>query len=207
MLRWHGAELDRVLNAGHAELHRSVAARFGSMTGWVWLPEVTFSVFGERGVIDILAWHAETRSLLIIEFKTELVDPQELVATMHRRVRLGPKIAAEHDWHPLTVSAWVIVRDTSTDRRRLAVHAGLLRTAFPADGRSMRSWLLHPKGRTSALSFWSDVSPGGLSQVPGRVRRVRKPGSRSTSASLSVAPVSDGASRAGRPGVAPRSAT
>ena len=160
-LRWQGAELDRILNAAHGQLHESVARHLGALPGWVWLPEVTFSHFGERGVIDILAWHAETRSLLIIELKTELVDPQELVATMHRRVRLGSQIAAQHGWQPATVSAWVIVGDTSTERRRLRAHATLLRTAFPAEGRAMRGWLMRPRGRISALSFWSDVTAGG----------------------------------------------
>jgi transcriptional regulator with XRE-family HTH domain len=165
--RWHGADLDRVLNAAHAELHESVAAYLSDLDGWTWLPEVTFAHYGERGVIDILAWHPETRSLLIIELKTELADPQELVATMHRRVRLGREIARNQGWDPATVSAWVIVRDTSTERRRLARHAHLLRTAFPAEGRTIRGWLVRPRGRVSGLSFWSDVSPGGTRQKRG----------------------------------------
>jgi hypothetical protein len=58
-------------------------------------PDASFSIYGERGVVDIVAWHAASRSLLIIELKTLLVDPQELVATMDRRVRLGGQIACE----------------------------------------------------------------------------------------------------------------
>lgn len=173
--RWRGGELDRVVNAAHADMHESVAQRLASLAGWVWLPEVTFAHFGERGVIDILAWHAATRSLLIIELKSELVDPQDLVATMHRRVRLGHVIARQQGWRPATASAWVIVNDTSTERRRLARHDSLLRTAFPADGRLIRSWLLRPRGRISALSFWSNVTPGGVSEVRGHIQRVRGP--------------------------------
>lgn len=171
--RWQGAEVDRVLHSAHAELHESVAVVLGEIGGWVWRSEVTFSHFGERGVIDILAWHAETRSLLIIELKTELVDPQELVATMHRRVRLGRTIASEQGWDPATVSAWVVVRDTTTERRRLKRHGGLLRAAFPAEGRTMRAWLRQPRRAVSALSFWSIVTPGGASEIQGPVRRVR----------------------------------
>jgi hypothetical protein len=134
---------------------------------------VTFSHFGERGVIDILAWHAETRSLLIVELKTELVDPQGLVATMHRRVRLGPKIAAEQGWRPVTISSWVIVRSSRTEKRRLRQHQAILRHAFPADGRSMRRWMPRPQGSIAALSFWTDVTPGGLRHATRPVRRVR----------------------------------
>ena len=172
-VRWQGAETDRVLHSAHAELHESVAVALGGIGGWVWHAEVTFSHFGERGVIDILAWHAETRSLLIIELKTELVAPQELVATMHRRVRLGPTIARQHGWDPTTVSAWVVVRDTTTERRRLKRHRGLLRAAFPAKGRAMRGWLRQPRGAVSALSFWSNVTPGGVSELQGSAQRVR----------------------------------
>lgn len=172
-LRFQGADLDRILNAAHAELHESFASYLGTLNGWIWLPEVSFSHYGERGVIDILAWHPATRCLLIIELKTELVDPQELVAVMHRRARLGREIAAREGWEPLTISTWVVVRDTSTERRRARRHSRLLRGAFPHDGRAARSWMLRPAGRLSALSFWSYGPSGGASQAIGGVRRVR----------------------------------
>ena len=172
--RWQGAELDRVLNAAHAELHESVASYLGGLSGWVWVPEVTFAHFGERGVIDILAWHAETRSLLIIELKIELVDPQGLVATMHRRVRLGAELARQQGWQPSSVSAWVVVSKTRTEQRRLRRHEQLLRRAFPADGRAIRAWLAVPKGRISALSFWTDGTSGGVRHAYRPTKRVRR---------------------------------
>jgi transcriptional regulator with XRE-family HTH domain len=58
----HG-ELDRLLNAGHAALHEAVARHLESVPGWEHRPEVSFSIYGERGVIDILAFHAPTGSL------------------------------------------------------------------------------------------------------------------------------------------------
>lgn len=171
-LRYQGAEIGRVANEAHAELHESFAAYLESLDGWTWLGEVTFSHYGERGIIDILAWHAETRSLLIIELKTELVDPQELVAVMHRRVRLGRQIAAREGWEPASVSAWVVVRDTSTERRRARSHSRLLRGALPDDGRAARSWMLRPSGILAALSFWSYGPSGGTRKTLGRVRRI-----------------------------------
>ena len=61
VIRWHGGDLDRVANAAHAALHESIGRFLASLAGWTWLPEVTYAIYGERGVIDILAWHAETR--------------------------------------------------------------------------------------------------------------------------------------------------
>ncbi len=81
-LWWQGAELDRLIAGRHSAMHDAVARLFEDLPAWVAAPEVTFAVFGERGVIDILAWHAETRSLLVIELKTELVDVQETVGTL-----------------------------------------------------------------------------------------------------------------------------
>ena len=37
-------------------------------------PEVSFAIRGERGVIDILAWHAKPGHSLVIELKTDIVD-------------------------------------------------------------------------------------------------------------------------------------
>lgn len=175
--RWQGGDLDRVMNANHAALHESLARHLESLPGWIWRPEVSFSIYGERGVVDILAWHSESRSLLIIELKTLLVDPQELTATMGRRVRLGRRIAEEQGWKPVTVSAWVVVQDGSTNRRRGAAHAGILRAAFPLDGRAMRRWLRDPVGRVSVLSFWSDVAPTPVRTTTTQTRRVRRPAS------------------------------
>jgi hypothetical protein len=174
-LRWRGGELDRVMNAGHAGLHESLAAHLSRLAGWAWLPEVSFSIYGERGIIDILAWHAASGCLLVIELKTEIVDPQRLVATMSTRVRLARRIARDHGWVPAHVAAWVVVTDTRTNRRRHAAHAGLLRRAFPSDGRAMSAWMRRPVGAISGLSFWPDVRPGSLRTDVGVSRRVRAP--------------------------------
>ena len=132
-LRWQGADLDRLLSEGHAAMHGFVGAPAGP-AGWESVAEVSFSIYGERGVIDILAWHAATRSLLIIELKTALGDPQALVGTMDRRVRLGKAIAAERGWHPLTVSAWVVFTESRTNRRHVLAHATLLEAGSPRTG-------------------------------------------------------------------------
>ena len=75
---WRGGELERVVNARHASMADVALALFEAATGWETASEVSFSVYGERGIIDIVAWHEATRTLLIVELKTELVDPQGL---------------------------------------------------------------------------------------------------------------------------------
>jgi transcriptional regulator with XRE-family HTH domain len=153
--RWRGGELDRLLNARHSQLHESVARSFLMLPHWIIEPEVSFSIYGERGVIDILAWHGASRCLLVIELKTLIVDVQALVGDVDRKRRLAREVARERGWDAATVSSWVIVTRDSTNERRIASHRTMLRAALPTDGRSMRGWLLKPAGAVRSLSMWS----------------------------------------------------
>ena len=71
--RWRGADLHRLLNARHSALAESVARFLVGSPPWLSRPEVSFSVYGERGVIDILAFHPPTGALLVIELKTDQI--------------------------------------------------------------------------------------------------------------------------------------
>jgi transcriptional regulator with XRE-family HTH domain len=150
---WRGADLDRLMNAGHAAMHEAVIEMFESLPRWELASEVSFSIYGERGVLDVLAFHAASRTALVIELKTEIIDGQGLVGTMDRRRRLAIQIAAERGWDARTVGVWVLVDDSRSNRRRLARQQRLLRLAFPTDGRAMRAWLREPRGSVAALSF------------------------------------------------------
>ena len=152
--RWRGGELDRLLNAGHSALHESVARYFVTLPGWAIEPEVSFSIYGERGVIDILAWHAQTKSLVVIELKTAIVDVQALLGDVDRKRRLAARIARDRGWQAATVSSWVIVARSATTERRIATHRTMLRAALPMDGRMMHGWLSRPDGPVRCLSMW-----------------------------------------------------
>ena len=160
VVRWRGGDLERMLGAAHSALHEEVAARLLAVSGWSLAPEASFSIYGERGVIDLLAWHEPTRSILVIELKTELVDFNELLGTLDRKARLAREVAAERGWtRASSVSVWLVVIDSSTGRRRVRDHARMVRAALPEDGRAMRRWLVQPTGRIAALSFWPNMRP------------------------------------------------
>lgn len=173
---WRGGDLDRMLNAGHAVLHEQMAVILDGLPEWQWMPEVSFAIYGERGVIDILAFHAGNGMLLIVELKTEIVDVGDLVGTMDRRRRLGRRIAAERGWDARSVSCWVVIRESATNRRRLDAHRAVLRHAFPVDGLAVRQWLRHPAPAINALSLLSDahsMSGKAKASLPKRVRMPR----------------------------------
>jgi len=175
--RWRAGDLDRLLNSGHSALHESVARAFrAELPAWILAPEVSFSIFGERGVIDILAWHPGKRALLVIELKTDLVDINELVGTFDRKRRLARQVAQSRGWDPVTISAWLIVADGRTNRRRVESHDAMLRSALPDDGRTIRRWLRDPEGVVSGLSFWTDTRRVADRPIRRPIRRVRTPG-------------------------------
>jgi transcriptional regulator with XRE-family HTH domain len=66
-VRWPGDDLDRLLNARHAAMHETMARLFRELDEWIATPEVSFSIYGERGIIDIVAWNPTRRALLIID--------------------------------------------------------------------------------------------------------------------------------------------
>ena len=179
MPRWRGGEIDRLLGAGHSAMHERLGRLLAEHAGWEHQAEVTFSIYGERGSIDILAWHRTTHALLVVELKTTIEDVHALLAQVDRYRRLAGAIARERGWEPGEISAWVVVADSRTNRRRLARHVTVLRTAFPVDGRGMRGWLRAPREAVSALSFLPADHPrnagrdGSVGSGPGGGRRTR----------------------------------
>jgi transcriptional regulator with XRE-family HTH domain len=174
--RWRGGELDRLMNAGHSALHESVARHFESLREWVVRPEATFSVYGERGAIDVLCWHAARRALLVVELKTEIVDVNELLGTLDRKRRLAGAAAREFGWRPSSVSVWLVVAAGRTNRRRIRVHRAMLANALPDDASMVKRWLANPAGSLAALSTWRvpGDQAGPRSDAPRRIRPRRE---------------------------------
>ena len=169
-----GADLPRIADAHHAAMHEDMARLFSALDGWVAVPEVTFSVYGERGSIDILAWHERSRSLLVIELKTELADLQDTVSTLDRKVRLATRIARDRGWEPASVSTWLVIADARHNRRSVEQHAAVLRSRFPSDGHALMRWLRRPVARVEGLSFLSSARSTSTGQRLAPVRRVRR---------------------------------
>lgn len=170
---WHGGDAD-ILSERHAVVAERVAARLATATGWSVVPEATFSIFGERGAIDLLGWHAASRVVLVVEIKSEIIDPAALVRQVDRYRRLAPRVASERGWDARSIGAWVAVLDTSMNRRRLIKSASILRTAFPSDGRSIGGWLDRPAGPLAALSFVAISHGVGTTRDRVPTRRVRR---------------------------------
>ena len=162
---WRGGEVARVVNERHSRLHELFAAHLARTPGWEFATEVSFSSWGERGVIDILAWHAARRVLLVIELKTEIPDPAGLIAQVDRYRRLAPGIGRERGWDATSVATWVLLAESDMNRRQLARHRVMLRNAFPLDGRTLCRWLRDPVCRGAGVG--AGVAGAGAAGVAG----------------------------------------
>jgi hypothetical protein len=163
--RSRAADLERLVSARHSALAESILAWFARLPDWLARPEVSFNVFGDRGVVDILAWHAATRSLLIIELKTAIVDIGELLGTLDRKRRRAMDIAEQFGWRPATVSVWLVVAESTTNRRRLAEHRATFRAALPQTAGRLGPGFSTRPGSYEPWLPGQIVSPGRLGQV------------------------------------------
>ncbi len=173
--RWRGGDLDRLINASHARLAQACVRRIRGTSGWEVRPEVSFSIYGERGIVDLLAWHSERRALLVIELKTAIVDVGELLGTIDRKSRLAREVAARFDWTADSTSVALVIADGRTNRRRVADHVEVFRSALPDDGRRLAAWLRRPVGSVAGLMFLPDEHPRSLGQRIATRQRVRRP--------------------------------
>jgi len=87
--------------------------------------------------------------------KTAIADVNELLGTADRKRRLAAQVAGERGWDPLTVSQWLVVADTRTNRRRVDAHMTVIRNAFPDGTWAMRRWLQRPRDTIAAMTVWA----------------------------------------------------
>jgi transcriptional regulator with XRE-family HTH domain len=174
-LRWRGGELDRLVDEGHASLVAATVDLLGR-AGWEWQVEVSFSVYGERGSIDVLAYRARERRLLVVEVKTMPASVEETLRRHDIKVRLAPSIARDRfGWNGTPAARLLVLPDAATARRRVSRHAAILRRAYPATGWDVRRWLHDPVDPRSGLLFLSPANPSGTRRISIIRQRVRSP--------------------------------
>jgi hypothetical protein len=124
--------------------------------------EVTFNEFGDRGAIDIVGLRRDLGIALIVEIKTELTAIDDAIRRIDVKERLAARIVQERfGFRPGTVARLLVVRDSATNRRRVAAHDGVLLRAFPVRGRAVRAWLGVPSDPMSGLGFFLSTSGRG----------------------------------------------
>jgi transcriptional regulator with XRE-family HTH domain len=183
-LRWRGERLDRLLDEAHAATIAVTLERLATLA-WETAVEASFSIWGERGSIDILAWHPGSRTLLVIEVKSTIPDLQATLHDLDRKVRLAPEVASRFGWTPRAVGRLLVVAESPTSRGRVRRSRAVLDVALPIRGAAVRSWLREPRGPIAGIWFLSNAGQTHA-KLPiwrrERVRPRRRPASSPTAA-------------------------
>ncbi|MEP7158895.1 MAG: XRE family transcriptional regulator [Chloroflexota bacterium] len=178
-VRYHGAAIERLLDEGHAAL---VAAflRLLHKLGWETRVEVTFNDYGERGSIDIVAWHHVRLALLVVEVKSEVGSVEGTLRPFDIKCRLAPKIVRhQFGWEPSTVGRVLILPEDRTARRIVERHRAVFDQKLPRRSRDLRRWLRNPEGTTAGIWFLTIGDRTDTKRNPSAISRVRRPRPRS----------------------------
>jgi transcriptional regulator with XRE-family HTH domain len=139
-------DLGQLRDAAHAALV-DATARLLRASGWEVAAEVEFS----GGSVDVLAWHAASRTLLVVEVKPRLDDLGATLRQLGRYERVAPTLARRWDWEPRIAGRLLIVAVGRTNRRVLETHGPTVASALPARGAEVRRWLRRPNGRLDGV--------------------------------------------------------
>ncbi len=145
--RWRGGELDRLIDSRHSSIV-GTAANVLVDDSWAAFQEVTYAVYRERGSIDLLGLQEAVAAAVVMEIKSELTSWEETQRRFDEKVRLLPKIVMERvGWRPRVVGKVIVLDDSMTNRRRIALLGAAAAQAYPDRGREIRKWLRHPTTR------------------------------------------------------------
>src|SRR6266566_7342724 len=119
-LRWNGEQLDRLLDEAHARLVELVVSSLRE-TSWKVSVEVSFSVWGERGSIDVFAFHPPTGIVLVVEIKSVVPDSQQMLHALDRKPVSPPSLRRTADGSVLVLP---VCSSSVTQPHRAAVSPG-----------------------------------------------------------------------------------
>lgn len=154
-LGWRGPEVERLLDRVHAAMVEKVVSTLTGL-GWATAPEHSFNHYGERGAVDVLAWHVARRALLVVETKSRLWDLQSTLVTLDRKRRLLPDLAAQSfGWRARTVGVVLAMPETSAHRHVVERHGATFRAAFPDRQVRVKAWLEDPDQDLRGIWFLS----------------------------------------------------
>jgi transcriptional regulator with XRE-family HTH domain len=173
-VRWRGEQLDRLMDAAHAGLQEIVVRQLRD-TGWRVEVEVTFNWYGDRGRVDAVAFHLESRTLLIVEVKVRFGDVQDTLGKLDVKTRLGPQLARQLGLpEPARVVPCLVVTEGRSARRTVAEHEQLF-ARFNLRGRAARRWLAGPiDERVTGLLVFEPLPNSHTATNRQRIR-LRKP--------------------------------
>jgi transcriptional regulator with XRE-family HTH domain len=154
LVDWRGPALDRLMDADHARVVGIAAERL-RRDHWEVRVETSYSVYGERGSIDLFAAKPEADAVVIEEVKTSLASIEATLRKLDEKARLvrGSLCRETFDFVPRRMARILVLPDDTTARRAVARHADVFEVALPARGAQVRRWLREPSGDLAGILF------------------------------------------------------
>lgn len=179
-LRWQGEQLDRLMDSGHAAIQQSVAELLTSLA-WTVRVEVSFNHYGDRGRVDVLAFHPILHILPVVEIKSALGDLQETLGRLDVKERIGRRLAHDLGWHEVrAVMPALVIGESRLARRTVASHDALF-ARYRLRGRAARAWLQHPTQSVPTGLLWFANRPDSHQATIRRGQQApKRPDSRGT---------------------------
>lgn len=176
-VRGRAGEDERLLDALHADLVRAIG-EYLAARGWTCSFEVTYSHYGERGSIDVLAVRGD--AVLVVEVKSELTSLEATLRKLDEKVRLAGQIVFERTGkRPTVVGRLLVLPDSTATRDRVAKHALVLDRSLPGRSLQLREWLRQPSASFAGIHFVRFTDRGGTTRrAPGPKRRIRSASAR-----------------------------
>jgi transcriptional regulator with XRE-family HTH domain len=174
-VRGRGAQIDQLIDEEHSAMVNAVVVRL-TQEGWETMIEFSFNDYGDRGSVDVLAWHARHQALLVIETKSRLADLQETCRALDIKARVVPRlVGVARGWRPAVVGVLLVVQESTREREAVARRAAIFDSSFPARMVEIRSWLREPSRPIRGLWFLRNANTNCVAHRSARPMRVRKP--------------------------------
>ncbi|HEV8696154.1 MAG TPA: helix-turn-helix domain-containing protein [Candidatus Limnocylindrales bacterium] len=138
-------------DAAHAICSAYVQRRLVA-AGWQVEREVRITDRRYLGWIDILAFHPQTATLVVIEVKTRIDDVGAIERSLDWHVRGATRAAERLGWRPRRVIAWVVALASDEVEDAIRRTRELWATAFPARASAMRALAADPATSPSGPS-------------------------------------------------------
>jgi hypothetical protein len=92
-----------------------------------------------RGWIDLLAFEPRSRTVFVIEVKTEIHDIGAIERSLNWYCRESIHVALRFGWHPARVRSVLLVLQSRVNDDRIASAPEVLNTAFPGRATELRA--------------------------------------------------------------------
>lgn len=156
----------RQRDAAHAVCSGHAQRRIETLEGWDLRREVRIDSGRYHGWIDLLAFHAESGTLVIIEIKTSIDDLGGIERNMDWYVREAPSVASRLGWDARVILPWLLVLATDEVEARLRANRVVVDAAFPVRAPAMTAILADPASAATV-----DAGRRGLALIDPRSRR------------------------------------